>query len=105
MTPARHRAYKRALHAVDELAGGILDPAEAHLLRDAAEGLLLTRDGEEQERERERLLEGASLTLSLLFGSERMSAAQSERLWAMLAACGPQPLGAQPRRHPSLIAG
>lgn len=103
MTPARHRAYKRALQAVDELAGGILDPAEAHLLRDAAEGLLLVRDGEAAEQE--RLLESASLTLSLLFGSERMSAAQSERLWAMVAACGPQPLAPHARRHPSLIAG
>ncbi|MEX2195076.1 MAG: hypothetical protein WD844_07300 [Thermoleophilaceae bacterium] len=103
MTPARHRAYKRALQAVDELPPGILEPAEAELLCDAAEGLLLVRDGEGAERE--RLLESASLTLSMLFGSERMSAAQSERLWAMLAACGPQPLHPRARRHPSLIAG
>lgn len=103
MTPARHRAYKRALDALDELADGLLDAAEEHLLRDTAEGLLLVRDGEAAERE--RLLEGASLTLSMLFGSERMSAAQSERLWAMLAACGPQPLASTVRRRPSLVAG
>lgn len=103
MTPARHRAYKRALEAVDELPAGILEPVEAHLLRDAAEGLLLIRDGEDAERE--RLLEAASVTLSLLFGSDRMTAAQSERLWAMLAACGPQPLRPGPRLHPSLVAG
>lgn len=103
MTPARHRAYKRALQAVEELPTGMLEPAETEILRDAAEGLLLVRDGEESERE--RLLESASLTLSLLFGSERMTAAQSERLWAMLAACGPQPLHPRARRHPSLIGG
>ena len=103
MTPARHRAYKRALQAIDELPTGILEPAETEILNDAAEGLLLVRDGEEPERE--RLLESASLTLSMLFGSERMSAAQSERLWAMLAACGPQPLQPRDRRHPSLIGG
>lgn len=102
MTPARHRAYKRALQAIDELGPGILQPAEAELLRDAAEGLLLVRDHETEERE--RLLEEASVTLSVLFGSERLSAAQSERLWTMLAACGPQPLDVRARRHPSLLA-
>lgn len=103
MTQARHRAYKRALQAIDELPDGILQQPESEVLRDSAEGLLLVRDGEEPERE--RLLEAASLTLSTLFGSERMTAAQSERLWSMLAACGPQPLQPRGRRHPSLIGG
>ena len=99
MTAARYRAYKRAIAAVADLGQGILSEPEAELLRDTAEGLLLTRD---DDQERERLLDSASLTLSMLFGAQRMTASQSERLWAMLAACGPQPLAPFARRHPSL---
>lgn len=98
MTPARYRAYRRALLAVDDLEDGILSDAESDLLRDMAEGLLLNRPGEEDERE--RLLDGASMLLSMMFGAQRMTAAQSERLWAMLAACGPQPVAPLTRRHP-----
>lgn len=100
MTAARYRAYKRALLAVEDLGDGILSEAESDMLRDMAEGLLLIRAGEEPERE--RLLDSASMLLSMMFGAQRMTAAQSERLWAMLAACGPQPLAPLARRHPSL---
>lgn len=100
MTAARYRAYKRALLAVEDLADGILSDEESEMLRDMAEGLLLIRAGEEPERE--RLLDSASMLLSMMFGAQRMTAAQSERLWAMLAACGPQPLAPLARRHPSL---
>lgn len=103
MTAARHRAYKRALQAFDDLDPGTLEHDESELLRDAAEGLLLARDHEDTERT--RLLEAVSRTLSELFGSDRLTAAQSERLWAMLAACGPEPLGAAARRDPFLIPG
>jgi hypothetical protein len=102
MNAARYRAYKRALIAVDDLGEGILNPDEAELLRDMAEGLLLVRPGEEGERE--RLLDSASMLLSMLFGGQRMTAAQGERLWAMLAACGPQSLTPLPRRHPTLTS-
>ena len=98
MTAARYRAYRRALLAVEDLADCILSDAESGLLRDMAEGLLLSRPGEESERE--RLLDGASMLLSMMFGAQRMTAAQSERLWAMLAACGPQPAAPLARRHP-----
>lgn len=100
MNAGRYRAYKRAVAAVEDLDDGILSLGEAELLRDMAEGLLLIRPGEEEERE--RLLENASMLLSLMFGSQRMTASQSERLWAMLAACGPQPLTPLARRHPTL---
>jgi hypothetical protein len=100
MTSARYRAYKRALTAVHDLDEGILSETESDLLRDMAEGLLLIRDGEDDEHE--RLLDSASMLLSMMFGAQRMTAAQSERLWAMLAACGPQPLSPLARRHPSL---
>src|ERR671919_1850088 len=100
MTSARYRAYKRALTAVHDLDEGILSETESDLLRDMAEGLLLIRDGEGDEHE--RLLDSASMLLSMMFGAQRMTAAQSERLWAMLAACGPQPLSPLARRHPSL---
>lgn len=102
MTAARYRAYRRVVTAVDALNGTILDDTDAAHLRDAAEGLLLTRDGEDEEHD--RLLDSASMLLSMMFGSQRMTAAQSERLWAMLAACGPQPLSPLARRHPSLAS-
>ena len=100
MTAARYRAYRRALTAVEDLGEGLLSESESDLLHDMAEGLLLIRDGEEEEHE--RLLDSASMLLSMMFGAQRMTAAQSERLWAMLAACGPQPLAPMARRHPSL---
>ena len=100
MTPARYRAYQNAREIIEELADETLSLDERALLLDTAEGLLLTRDG--QEGESERLLADASTMLSGLFGSQRATAAQSESLWTVLAACGPLRPGLSPGRQASL---
>ena len=87
MTPARHRAYRRALEALEVVAEDLLDPAEHALLRDAAEGLLLARDSEREEAEDLRLK--AALALSLLVGSRRCPDELADDLWGRLVACGP----------------
>ena len=87
MTPARYRAYRRALEALQLVAEDLLDPAEHALLRDAAEGLLLARDSERDEAEDLRLK--AALALSLLVGSRRCPDELADDLWARLLACGP----------------
>lgn len=99
MTSTRYRAYRRMLDRVDDLVPLTLGDTDQATLRDMAEGLLLTRDGEIDQRE--EILTSASLFLSMLFGTRRITAAESESLWAGLAACGPQP-EPRPRRHPSL---
>ena len=73
---------------LDELDTSELDFEEREVLRDAAEGLLLTRDGEHHERD--KILLDAWLVLSSLVRTGRWRYRAAEQMRRMLEACGPQ---------------
>ena len=87
MTSARYEAYLRVTTVLEELEEPELDDQERGLLRDAAEGLLLIREGEEHERD--KLLLDAWLVLSSLVRTGRWRYRAAEQMRRMLEACGP----------------
>jgi hypothetical protein len=87
MTGLRYESYRRVLAVLDELEAPELDQHEREVLRDAAEGLLLTRDGEENERD--KILLDAWLVLSSLVRTGRWRYRAAEQMRRMLEACGP----------------
>ena len=87
MTSDRYEAYRRINLVLEELREPELEDHERDLLRDAAEGLLLTREGEEQERD--KLLLDAWLVLSSLVRTGRWRYRAAEQMRRMLEACGP----------------
>ena len=88
MTSTRYEAYTRVTAVLAELREPELDDHERELLRDAAEGLLLTREGEEQERD--KLLLDAWLVLSSLVRTGRWRYRAAEQMRRLLEACGPE---------------
>jgi hypothetical protein len=72
---------------LDELQEPELEHDERGMLRDAAEGLLLIREGEEHERD--RLLLDAWLVLSGLVRTGRWRYRAAEQMRRMLEGCGP----------------
>ena len=88
MTSLRYEAYRRVLKVLDELDAPELDVDERDVLADAAEGLLLTRDG--QEHERDKILLDAWLVLSSLVRTGRWRYRAAEQMRRMLEACGPE---------------
>ena len=97
MDEIRYDAYKRVRASLGAFPPGTIGATERELLEDCAEGLLLARA--EDVEGREKLLDRASLTLAMLFGAQRITAAQSERIWAGMVACGPErPRTGSPRR-------
>lgn len=87
MTNSRYEAYRRVSAVLDELDEPELEDDERRLLRDAAEGLLLTREGEEHERD--KLLLDAWLVLSSLVRTGRWRYRAAEQMRRMLESCGP----------------
>jgi len=87
MTSPRYESYRRVLAVLDELDAPELEGDEREVLRDAAEGLLLTREGEEHERD--KLLLDAWLVLSSLVRTGRWRYRAAEQMRRMLEACGP----------------
>jgi hypothetical protein len=88
MTSVRYEAYRRVLGVLDELDANELDADERDVLRDSAEGLLLTRDGEYHERD--KILLDAWLVLSSLVRTGRWRYRAAEQMRRMLEACGPE---------------
>jgi hypothetical protein len=88
MTNHRYEAYRRVLSVLEELDAPELEDDEREVLRDAAEGLLLTRDGEEAERD--KILLDAWLVLSSLVRTGRWRYRAAEQMRRMLDACGPE---------------
>ncbi len=88
MTGLRYESYRRVLAVLDELDAPELEHDERDLLRDAAEGLLLTRDSEDHERD--KILLDAWLVLSGLVRSGRWRYRAAEQMRRMLEACGPE---------------
>ena len=87
MTPRRYKAYRRICTELDSLSPEALADGERELLRDVAEGLLLARDG--QDEEVEELRTKAAVSLSLLVGLGRWSDGAADEVWERLVACGP----------------
>jgi hypothetical protein len=87
MTPLRYESYRRVITVLDELEAPELEQDEREVLRDAAEGLLLTRYGEEHERD--KILLDAWLVLSSLVRTGRWRYRAAEQMRRMLEACGP----------------
>ena len=87
MTSLRYESYRRVLAVLDELEAPELETDEREVLRDAAEGLLLTREGEEHERD--KILLDAWLVLSSLVRTGRWRYRAAEQMRRMLEACGP----------------
>jgi hypothetical protein len=88
MTNARYEAYRRVIAVLDELEVPELERDEREVLGDAAEGLLLTREGEEHERD--KLLLDAWLVLSSLVRTGRWRYRAAEQMRRMLESCGPE---------------
>jgi len=88
MTTLRYEAYRRVLTVLDELESPELEGEEREVLADAAEGLLLTRDNEQHERD--KLLLDAWLVLSSLVRTGRWRYRAAEQMRRMLEACGPE---------------
>jgi hypothetical protein len=87
MTTVRYESYRRVLAVLDELESPELEWDERDVLRDAAEGLLLIRDGEEQDRD--KILLDAWLILSSLVRTGRWRYRAAEQMRRMLESCGP----------------
>ena len=87
MTSPRYESYCRVVAVLDELDAPELEGDEREVLRDAAEGLLLTRDGEEPERD--KILLDAWLVLSSLVRTGRWRYRAAEQMRRMLESCGP----------------
>jgi hypothetical protein len=88
MTHLRYESYRRVLGVLEELREPELEHDEREMLRDAAEGLLLTREGEEHERD--KLLLDAWLVLSGLVRTGRWRYRAAEQMRRMLESCGPE---------------
>ena len=93
MTSLRYDSYRRVLAVLDELEETELGSDEREVLSDAAEGLLLTRAGEEHERD--KILLDAWLVLSSLVRTGRWRYRAAEQMRRMLEACGPERLPAR----------
>jgi hypothetical protein len=88
MTTPRYESYCRVLAVLDELDAPELEADERGVLHDAAEGLLLIREGEEHERD--KILLDAWLVLSSLVRTGRWRYRAAEQMRRMLEACGPE---------------
>jgi hypothetical protein len=87
MTSLRYESYCRVLAVLDELESPELEWDEREVLHDAAEGLLLIREGEEQDRD--KILLDAWLILSSLVRTGRWRYRAAEQMRRMLESCGP----------------
>jgi hypothetical protein len=87
MTSLRYESYCRVLAVLDELEAPEIETDEREVLRDAAEGLLLIREGEEHERD--KILLDAWLVLSSLVRTGRWRYRAAEQMRRMLESCGP----------------
>jgi hypothetical protein len=88
VTDRRYIAYRRVRTKLGVLATEIeLCPEERLLFEDCAEGLLLAREGDDEEVRSLRLK--AAVGLSLLVGSNRMTSGEADSLYEQMALCGP----------------
>jgi hypothetical protein len=103
MNAYRHASYKRCLRALEQYRDWAFDDDCYALLCDSAEGLLLTRAGEEQEAERIRR-ESAGL-LAEVVKERRLARAGADWIWRQLVDCGPQPVEPEGSRRSAEPAG
>jgi hypothetical protein len=87
LTPRRYDAYRGVRTEFELLTQEALTDDEKALLLDVAEGLLLARDGDDDEVD--GLRTKAAVALSLLVGLGRWSDTAADAVWERLVACGP----------------
>jgi hypothetical protein len=88
VTARRYTAYRRVRTKLGVLCTEVeLCPEERLLFDDCAEGLLLARQGEDEEVKSLRLK--AAVGLSLLVGSGRITDAEADALYEQITYCGP----------------
>lgn len=88
MTSERYAAYRTLLDTLVELAPALLDEQEAALLRDLAEGLLLSRD----RNEAEELTRQAKMAVRTIARSRDWPRWCVDAVLAELEACAGAPL-------------
>jgi hypothetical protein len=86
MTPERSEAYGRVIHTLTELGPAKLQPDELDRLRDAADSLLFSAEGEETAV---GALDDAQGILDHLVDSGRWTGERADQLADDLTACGP----------------
>ena len=98
MNHTRYLAFRSATRTLERTPDWLLDAHERERLRDIAEALLLTPDGDEAER----LRRDAALALSLLVGQQRLDDARADALWRQISGCGPPEAGGSFARSSAL---
>jgi hypothetical protein len=87
VTTRRYNAYRRIRGELDLFSSEALADSEKELLRDAAEGLLLSRDDAQDEIQ--ELRNKTAMALSLLVGLGRWTDAAADQMWERILDCGP----------------
>ena len=87
VTEERYLAYRTVADELWEKLPGTLNPVEVEALRTLAEGLLLC--GEDEAFRCSELQSNASLVLTMLAASRRLTHDQVDCLWDQIVACGP----------------
>jgi hypothetical protein len=88
MTDERYHAYRQVMAALATDGATVLTPTERDLLRDAAEGYLLMRPGNEDEAV--ELAANIAAVLGGLVDSRRWREETAAAVQSAIHACGPQ---------------
>lgn len=98
MDHSRYLAYRSVGRSLERTPEWLLEESIREHLRDIAEALLLTSDGEEAEH----LRGDAALALSLLVGQRRCEDLWADALWQEISDCGPHGAPGSGRRARAL---
>jgi hypothetical protein len=88
VTSQRYNAYQRVLELLDSTATARLSEAERELVRDIAEGMLLSRATTLEAIEEE--WDDAAVALTFLTARRRVSRHTASELWDRICEAGPQ---------------
>jgi hypothetical protein len=88
MSPERTKAYRRVMHALDELGPSKLLDSEQDRIRHAADNLIFSSDLSEDGAAQEALRDTDELCASLV-QSGRWESVTAERLGRDVRGCGP----------------
>jgi hypothetical protein len=88
VTSQRYHAYRQVLRLLDSAPAGGLSEAERELVRDIAEGMLLSRAWTLETIEEE--WDDAAVALTFLTARRRVSRHTASELWDRICQAGPQ---------------
>ena len=89
MNADRYAAYQAALGMLEESRPFGLPADEREVLRDCAEGLLLSRETDLDGAETSELTGRAALALARSVMEDRWSNEAADKAWLLIRACGP----------------